>query len=100
MGSTAQCDIVTWATTASTVWIRRSEASGLDVVDFALTKALRPWMDFNLDLDNVANKAYYETQNFFESRVSPTAPAVERIHGTPGYPVGLTVGVTLHLGGK
>ena len=75
-------------------------ASGLDVVDFALTKPLRPWVDFNLDVDNLSNKAYYETQNFFESRVAPGAPALERIHGTPGYPIGVTVGVTLHLGGK
>ena len=75
-------------------------ASGLDVVDFALTKPLRSWVDINLDVDNLSNKAYYETQNFFESRVAPGAPALERIHGTPGYPIGVTVGVTLHLGGK
>jgi TonB-dependent receptor-like protein/carboxypeptidase family protein len=75
-------------------------ASGLDIVDFALTKPLRPWLDFNLDIDNFSNKAYYETQNFFESRVAPDAPAIERIHGTLGYPIGITFGVTLHLGTK
>ena len=75
-------------------------AAGLDVVDVAFTKALRPWIDFNLDVDNLTDKVYYETQNYFESRVSPTAPAGERIHGTPGYPIGLTVGLTFHLGAR
>jgi len=28
-------------------------------------------VDINLDVDNLSNKAYYETQNFFESRVAP-----------------------------
>jgi hypothetical protein len=72
-------------------------ASGLDVLDLAVTKQLRHWVDFNLGIDNLADKKYYETQNYFESRVTPTAPAVSRIHGTPGYPFDLTLGLTLHL---
>lgn len=75
-------------------------ASGLDVIDLAVTKSLRGWIDLNIDIDNLANKRYYETQNFFESRVSPTAESVERIHGTPGYPIGLTAGLTFHIAGK
>ncbi len=75
-------------------------ASGLDVVDLAITKSIRQWVDLNIDADNLLNKHYYETQNFFDSRVSPSAEAVRRIHGTPGYPIGLTVGVTFHLAGK
>src|SRR5262249_4050223 len=75
-------------------------ASGLDVLDRAITKSVRRWVDMNLDIDNVANKRYYETQNFFESRTSPTAEAKQRIHGTPGYPVSVTVGLTFHLAGK
>ena len=75
-------------------------ASGLDVLDLAITKSLRHWIDLNLEVDNLTDKVYYETQNFFESRVSPTGPIVERIHGTPGYPIGVTVGLTLHLSGK
>src|SRR5947208_1845152 len=47
----------------------------------ALTTALRHWVDFNLDLDNVTNKAYYEPQIFFESRASPSSPSINRIHG-------------------
>jgi outer membrane receptor protein involved in Fe transport len=75
-------------------------ASGLDVIDLAITKSLRHWVDVNVDVDNLTNKRYYETQNFFESRVSPMAEAKERIHGTPGYPIGLTVGLTFHVAGK
>jgi len=75
-------------------------ASGLDAVDLAVTKQLRRWMDLNLDIDNLTDKRYYETQNYFESRVTPTAPAVARIHGTPAYPCGVTVGMTFHLGGN
>src|SRR5262249_16942827 len=73
-------------------------ASGLDVLDLAVTKTLRPGLDFNFDLDNLTNKSYYETQNYFESRVTPTMPAIARIHGTPGYPIGMTVGFTCHFG--
>ena len=75
-------------------------ASGLDVLDLAVTKTLRPGLDFNFDVDNLTNKTYYETQNYFESRVSPHAPAVTRIHGTPGYPIGITVGLTFRFGEK
>jgi outer membrane receptor protein involved in Fe transport len=75
-------------------------ASGLDVADLSVSKQLRRWIDFNIGLDNLANKIYYETQNYFASRVTPSAPVVNRIHGTPGYPFGVTVGVTLHLFAK
>src|SRR5262249_34400309 len=75
-------------------------ASGLDVIDLAMTKSLRSWLDLNVDVDNLTGKAYYETQNYFESRTSPNAPALARIHGTPGYPFGLTVGLTFRLGEK
>jgi hypothetical protein len=75
-------------------------AAGLDVLDLAVTKSLRPWMDLNFDIDNLTDKVYYETQNYFESRVTPDAPTIDRIHGTPGYPFGLTVGLTFRLGEK
>ncbi|HEV2663971.1 MAG TPA: hypothetical protein VG324_03625 [Blastocatellia bacterium] len=47
--------------------------------------------DFNLSIDNLTDKRYFETQNYFESRVSPGAEARARIHGTPGYPVGVAL---------
>jgi hypothetical protein len=75
-------------------------AAGLDVLDLAVTKSLRPWLDLNFNVDNLLGKVYYETQNYFESRVSPRAPALQRVHGTPGYPREVTFGLTLRLGEK
>lgn len=75
-------------------------ASGLDLLDLSITRSLRRGIDLNFDLDNLTNKAYYETQNYFESRATPFAPPVERIHVTPGYPRTITVGLTFHLSGK
>jgi outer membrane receptor protein involved in Fe transport len=46
-----------------------SFAAGLDVIDFAITKHIRSSIDFNLSIDNLTNKRYYETQNFFSSRL-------------------------------
>jgi outer membrane receptor protein involved in Fe transport len=57
-------------------------------------------VDFNLAVDNLLNKRYYETQNFFESRVRPGDDPLERIHATPGYPFGVTVGLTFRFLGK
>jgi len=76
------------------------KAAGHDVVDFSLTKRLRKWVDFNFSIDNLLNKKYYETQNFFESRISPTADVISRIHATPGYPLTVSAGVTLRFGAK
>jgi len=72
-------------------------ASGLDVIDVSLRQRIRHWIDFNFSIDNLADKHFFETQNFLESRVTPTAPIVGRIHGTPGYSRGLTIGMTFHL---
>lgn len=68
--------------------------AGLDVVDFSLSKKVRRFVDFNFAIDNLFNKRYFETQNYFESRIRPDARPAERIHATPGYPLGLTVGLT------
>lgn len=78
----------------------RIRAAGLDVVDLGVNKRLRRNLDFNLAVDNLFNKRYFETQNFFESRVRPGDDPAERIHATPGYPFGLTVGLTFRFGGK
>lgn len=72
----------------------QTHASGLDVLDFAATKKMRHGLEWNLSIDNLNNKSYYETQNFFNSRVSPSAPVETRVHGTPGYPIGFTAGLT------
>ncbi len=86
-------------------------AAGLDVVDLYVSKRLRRFIDLNLAIDNVFNKRYFETQNYFLSRIRPivfdTAGNVvddgglrERIHATPGYPFTVTAGITLRFGGK
>jgi outer membrane receptor protein involved in Fe transport len=75
-------------------------ASGLDVFDFSMSRRLRPWVDFNLGIDNLTDKRYFETQNFFESRAHPGDAIIARIHGTPGYPIGVSVGLTFRLFGK
>jgi outer membrane receptor protein involved in Fe transport len=78
----------------------RIRASGLDVVDLGVNKRLRRNLDFNLSIDNLFNKRYFETQNYFESRVRPEDEAAARIHATPGYPFGVTVGLTFRFHGK
>jgi hypothetical protein len=74
-------------------------ASGLDVVDFSLSKRIRHGVDFNIAIDNLNNKKYWETQNYFVSRL-PGDPmdGEARVHGTPGFPVGVTAGLTFRLG--
>ncbi|MDX2041365.1 MAG: TonB-dependent receptor [Acidobacteriota bacterium] len=75
-------------------------AAGFDVIDLSVTKRLNRRVELNLSVDNLTDKRYFETQNFFESRLAPGAPVVSRIHATPGYPLTITAGVTLRLGGK
>ncbi|HZH34542.1 MAG TPA: TonB-dependent receptor [Pyrinomonadaceae bacterium] len=75
-------------------------AAGHDVFDFALSKRLRRSIDFNFAIDNLLNKRYYETQNYFESRLRPGDESVSRIHATPGYPFTVSVGFTIRLFAK
>ena len=75
-------------------------AAGHTVFDFGVAKRLSRMVDFNVSLDNLTNRDYLETQNYFESRVTPDAPVVARIHGTPGYPLTVVAGLTLRFGGK
>jgi len=76
-----------------------THAGGLDVIDFAVTKKLVHRVEWNLSVDNLSNKRYYETQNFFDSRLTLTEPVkgLARIHGTPGYPIGFATGLTLRF---
>lgn len=75
-------------------------ASGFDIIDLNVNKQLKKWLDLNFSVDNLTNKRYFETQNYFESRISPTAPIVSRIHATPGYPITFTAGLTFRFGTK
>ena len=69
-------------------------AAGHHVLDFSMSRRIRSWLDFNLTIDNLTNKRYFETQNYFEPRIRPGYPVVARVHATPGYPFGVTVGLT------
>ena len=75
-------------------------ATGHTVIDLGLARQLNKRAELNFAFDNLTNRSYYETQNYFESRVTPTAPALYRIHGTPGYPLTAVVGLTLRFRGK
>lgn len=75
-------------------------ASGHTVFDFGMTKQISRRVELNLSLDNLTNRDYFETQNFFKSRVTPDAPIVSRIHVTPGYPLTAITGITMRFGGK
>ena len=75
-------------------------AAGLDVLDLSLSKRLGRRIELSVAIDNLAGKPYFETQNYFESRLRPGAPVLARIHATPGYPRTFTGGVTFRLFGK
>jgi outer membrane receptor protein involved in Fe transport len=74
-------------------------ATGHTVFDFGASRRIRKGVEFNFTLDNLTNRDYWETQNYFESRMPGEAPRW-RIHGTPGYPVTATVGLTFRMRGK
>ena len=74
-------------------------AAGHTVIDCGVARRIRRGVELSLGVDNLTNRAYYETQNYFESRLAGQAPKY-RIHGTPGYPVTVMAGLTLRLGGK
>ena len=74
-------------------------AAGHTVFDM-VAKKIRHGMELNFIIDNFTNRNYYETQNYFESRVTPLSPVIARIHATPGYPLTVAAGVTFRLAGK
>lgn len=75
-------------------------ASGHTVFDLGVAKRVRRGIELSLSLDNLTSRDYYETQNYFESRVSPASPVVARIHATPAFPLTVVAGVTFRLRGK
>ena len=75
-------------------------ASGLTVFDMGVAKQVNHTIELSLSLDNITNRDFYETQNYFESRVMPEAPIISRIHATPGYPLTVVAGITLRFRSK
>ena len=74
-------------------------AQGHTLADLSLSRQISRGLELSLSADNLFNRRYWETQNYFESRLSGSSPA-ERIHGTPGYGRTITVGLTHRLGEK
>ena len=74
-------------------------AAGDQPLPAARRGRVRRGVELSVGVDNPTNRAYYETQNYFESRLAGQAPRY-RIHGTPGYPVTVMAGLTVRLGGK
>jgi hypothetical protein len=73
-------------------------ATGLDVVDLSMSRTIRHGIDVNFAVDNLNNKSYYETQNWFTSRLqNEPLTGVTRIHATPGSPVGFTAGLSFRF---
>ena len=72
-------------------------ASGYSTFDLGLAKQIRRGVELNLSVDNLTNRGYYETQNYFESRVCPSCPVAARIHATPAYPFTVVAGVTFRF---
>ncbi len=74
-------------------------AAGHTVLDLSASRRIRRGVEFNIAIDNLTDRAYFETQNYFESRLKD-GPPTERIHGTPGYPISVMVGLTFRFRGK
>jgi hypothetical protein len=74
-------------------------AAGHTVWDMGIARRIRRGVELNLTVDNLANRSYWETQNYYESRLPGQMPAT-RIHATPGYPLTVMAGVTVRMFGK
>jgi hypothetical protein len=74
-------------------------AEGHTVWDIGVSRRVRRGVEFNFTVDNALNRTYYETQNYFESRL-PGQDPMYRIHATPGYPLTVMAGLTFRLRGK
>lgn len=75
-------------------------AAGHTIWDLGIAKQVHRGVELNLSMDNLTSRDYYETQNYFESRVTPYGPVMARIHATPGYPLTVVAGATFRLGRK
>ena len=52
-------------------------AEGHTVWDLGISRRVRRGVEFNFTVDNMLNRSYYETQNYFESRLSGQDPSTE-----------------------
>ncbi|MBY0503288.1 MAG: TonB-dependent receptor [Bryobacteraceae bacterium] len=72
-------------------------ASGNTVADVSVARQIRRGLEFHVSVDNAANRRYFETQNYIESCPRVGLPSAWGIHATPGYPLTLTMGVTMRF---
>jgi len=75
-------------------------AWGHTVWDMGIARRIRRGVEFNLTINNLADRLYWETQNYYESRIAGETAASSRIHATPGYPLTVMAGITVRFGGK
>ncbi|MBI5085110.1 MAG: TonB-dependent receptor [Acidobacteria bacterium] len=71
-------------------------AAGHTVFDLGLSRRITRDVDFSFAADNLFNRPYYETQNYFESRLPGQEPRF-RVHATPGYSRTLIAGISVRL---
>lgn len=74
-------------------------APGHSVTDFSMSRRLTKNIDFNLSIDNVFDRTYYETVDSYTSALKGQEP-MERFHVTPGYPITFVGGVSIRLFNK
>ena len=74
-------------------------AMGHTVFDLAVARPIHRNVVLNFALDNIFDRDYWETQNYFESRLRGQPPRW-RVHATPGYGRTIAAGLTIKLGGK
>jgi hypothetical protein len=74
-------------------------AAGHTVWDIGIARRVRRGIEVNLTIDNLTNRYYWETQNYYESRLPGQEPSA-RIHATPGLPLTVMAGMTFRLFGK
>lgn len=74
-------------------------AEGHTLWDLGISRRITHGVELNFTLDSMLNRSYYETQNYFESRLPGQKPLF-RIHATPGYPITAMIGMTFRFGGK
>jgi outer membrane receptor protein involved in Fe transport len=74
-------------------------ASGHSVFDLSMSRRMRRGVELSFAFDNLTDRLYFETQNWFESALRGQEPAY-RIHATPGYPLTVTAGLTFRFRSK
>ncbi len=74
-------------------------APGHSVTDFSMSRRLTRDIDFNLSIDNVFDRTYFETVDSYTSALKGQDP-MERFHVTPGYPITFVGGISIRLFNK